>query len=128
MKCVPQLPPVITLDCKYHCNPISSPVPQTHKRKVAPVNSESPCTDNPVRLSATPLAKTYILLKTSPHSLNLQVELTSLTFLTSIATSALLDSRATRMFINQDFVQKHCLETTPPPQPIRLHHLHRSPT
>src|SRR5258708_37950007 len=120
MKCVPQLPRVITLDCKYHCNPISSPVPQTHKRKVAPVNSESPCTDNPVRLSATPPAKTYILLKTSPHSLNLQVELASLTSLASIATSALLVSRATGMFINRDFVWKHWLETTPLPQPILL--------
>src|SRR5258707_14503736 len=97
---MPQLPPVITSDCKYCCNPTSSPVPQTHKRKVAPVNSESPRTDNPVRPSATPPAKTYILPKTSPCSLNLQVELTSLTSLTSIATSALLDSRATRMFIN----------------------------
>src|SRR5258708_22411122 len=118
MKHAPQLPPVITLDCKYHCNPTSSPVPQTHKRKVAPVNSESPCTDNPVRLSATPPAKTYVLPKTSPPSLNLQVELTSLTSLASVATSALLDSRATRMFINQDFVQKHWLETTPLPQPV----------
>jgi len=53
-----------------------------------------------VRPSATPPAKTYILPKTSPHSLNLQVELTSLTSLTSIATSALLDSGATGMFIN----------------------------
>src|SRR5258708_3528401 len=76
--------------------------------------------DNPVRLPATPPAKTYILPKTSPHSLNLQVELTSLTSLTSIATSALLDSGATGMFINRDFVQKHQLETTPLPQPILL--------
>src|SRR5258706_10048218 len=76
--------------------------------------------DNPVRLPATPPAKTYILLKTSPCSLNLQVELTSLTSLASIATSALLDSGATGMFINRDFVQKHQLETTPLPQPILL--------
>src|SRR5260221_2394365 len=88
VKCVPQLPPVITSDCKYHHNPTSSPVPQTHERKVAPVNSESPHTDNPVRPSATPPAKTYVLPKTSLHSLNLQVELTSLTSLTSIATSS----------------------------------------
>src|SRR5258708_4490945 len=120
---MPQLPPVITSDCKYHCNPTSSPVPQTGERKVTPVNSESPCTDNPVRPSAAPLAKTYILPKTSPCSLNLQVELTSLTSLASIATSALLDSGATRMFINQDFVWKHQLETTPLPQPILLHNV-----
>src|SRR5260221_8409885 len=120
---MPQLPPVITSDCKYHHNPTSSPVPQTHKRKVAPVNSESPHTDNPVRPSATPPAKAHILPKTSPHSLNLQVELTSLTSLASVATSTLLDSGATRMFINQDFVWKHQLETTPLPQPILLHNV-----
>src|SRR5258707_14970460 len=117
---MPQLPPVITSDCKYCCNPTSSPVPQTGKRKVTPVNSESPHTDNPVRPSAAPPAKTYVLPKTSPCSLNLQVELTSLTSLASIATSTLLDSRATGMFINRDFVWKHWLETTPLPQPILL--------
>src|SRR5258705_6256875 len=101
VKHVPQLPPVITLGCKYHHNPTSSPVPQTHERKAAPVNSESSHMDNPVRLPATPPAKTYILPKTSPCSLNLQVELTSLTSLTSVTTSALLDSRATGMFINR---------------------------
>src|SRR5260221_2255859 len=123
VKCVPQLPPVITSDCKYHHNPTSSPVPQTSERKVAPVNSESPCTDNPVRPSATPPAKTYILPKTSPRSLNLEVELTSLTSLASVTTSALLDSRATGMFINWDFVQRHWLETTPLPQPVLLHNI-----
>src|SRR5258708_33947743 len=61
--------------------------------------------DNPVRPPATPPAKTYILPKTSPCSLNLQVELMSLTSLASITTSALLDSGATGMFINWDFVQ-----------------------
>src|SRR5258708_9112061 len=111
---------VITSGCKYHRNPTSSPVPQTHKRKAAPVNSESSHMDNPVRLPATPPAKTYILPKTSPHSLNLQVELTSLTSLASVTTSALLDSGATRMFINQDFMQRHWLETTPLPQPVLL--------
>ncbi len=120
MKCVPQLPPVITSDCKYHCNPTSSPVPQTHERKAAPVNSESPRMDNPVRPPATPPAKTYILLKTSPCSLNLQVELMSPTSLASITTSALLDSGATGMFINRDFMQRHRLETTPLPQPVLL--------
>ena len=76
--------------------------------------------DNPVRLPATPPAKTYILPKTSPHSLNLQVELMSPTSLASITTSALLDSGATGMFINQDFVWRHWLETTPLPQPVLL--------
>src|SRR5258708_24412707 len=76
--------------------------------------------DNPVRPPATPPAKTYILPKTSPHSLNLQVELTSLTSLAYITTSALLDSRATGMFINWDFMQRHRLETTPLPQPVLL--------
>ncbi len=123
MKHAPQLPPVITSGCKYHCNPTSSPVPQTHERKAAPVNSESSRMDNPVRPPATPPAKTYILPKTSPCSLNLQVELTSLTSLTSITTSALLDSGATGMFINQDFMQRHQLETTPLPQPVLLHNV-----
>src|SRR5258708_3845005 len=79
--------------------------------------------DNPVSLPATPPAKTYILLKTSPCSLNLQVELMSPTSLASITTSALLDSRATGMFINQDFVERHRLETTPLPQPVLLHNI-----
>src|SRR5258708_20207647 len=79
--------------------------------------------DNPVRPPATPPAKTYILPKTSPHSLNLQVELTSLTSLASITTSALLDSRATGMFISRDFVWRHRLETTPLPQPILLRNI-----
>src|SRR5260370_6495209 len=76
--------------------------------------------DNPVRPPAIPPAKTYILPKTSPHSLNLQVELMSPTSLTSITTSTLLDSRATGMFINQDFMWRHRLETTPLPQPVLL--------
>src|SRR5258708_6384763 len=123
VKRAPQLPPVITSDCKYHCNPTSSPVPQTHERKATPVNTESPHMDNPVRPPATPPAKTYILLKTSPHSLNLQVELMSPTSLASITTSALLDSGATGMFINWDFVWRHWLETTPLPQPVLLHNV-----
>src|SRR6266446_4080501 len=123
VKCAPQLPPVITLGCKYCCNPTSSPVPQTHERKATPVNSERSCMDNPVRPPATPPAKTYILPKTSPCSLNLQVELTSPTSLASITTSALLDSGATGMFINQDFMWRHWLETTPLPQPVLLHNM-----
>ena len=123
MKHVPQLPPVITSGCKYCRNPIPSPVSQTHERKAAPVNSERSHTDNPVRLPATPPAKTYILPKTSPCSLNLQVELTSLT---SITTSTLLDSGATGMFISQDFMRKHQLETTPLPQPVLLRNVEGS--
>ena len=84
------------------------------------MNSERSRTDNPVRPPATPPVKTYILPKTSPCSLNLQVELKSLTSLTSVTTSALLDSGATRMFINWDFMQRHRLETTPLPQPVLL--------
>src|SRR5258708_31359727 len=79
--------------------------------------------DNPVRPPATPPAKTYILPKTSPCSLNLQVELMSPTSLTSVTTSTLLDSRATGMFINWDFVWRHQLETTPLPQPVLLHNI-----
>src|SRR5258708_18254708 len=108
MKHAPQFPPVITLGCKYCRNPTSSPVPQTHKRKAAPVNSESSHTDNPVRPPATPPTKTYILLKTSPCSLNLQVELTSPTAPTSLAsitTSTLLDCRATGLLITSDLLQ-----------------------
>src|SRR5260221_11962043 len=89
---------------------------QSNERKAAPRKIKKP-------LAVVPPPAIYVLSKNSPHSLNLQVELTSLTFLTSIATSALLDSRATRMFINQDFVQKHWLETTPLPQPILLHNV-----
>src|SRR5258708_6823114 len=79
--------------------------------------------DNPVRPPATPPAKTYILPKTSPCSLNLQVELTSPTSLASVTTSTLLDSRAAGMFINQDFMWRHWLETTPLPQPVLLHNI-----
>src|SRR5258708_1393228 len=35
----------------------------------------------------------------------------------------LLDSRATRMFINQDFVWKHWLESSSLPQPVLLHNV-----
>src|SRR5258708_30391255 len=65
----------------------------------------------------------YVLLKNSPCSLNVQVELTSLTSLASVSTSALLDSRATGMFINWSFVQKHQLETIPLPQPVLAHNV-----
>src|SRR5258707_14613058 len=62
----------------------------------------------------------YVLSKNSPHSLNVQVELVSLTSLASVSTSVLLDSRATGMLINWSFVQKHQLETTPLPQPVLM--------
>ncbi len=74
-------------------------------------------------LATVPPPAIYVLSKNSPHSLNVQVELTSLTSLASVSTSALLDSRATRMFINQSFVQKHQLETTSLPQPVLMHNV-----
>ena len=37
--------------------------------------------------------------------------------------SALLDSGTTGMFVNQDFVQKHNIETTPLLQPIPVHNV-----
>src|SRR5258707_8077398 len=93
---------------------------QSNERKAAPRKIKKP-------LAVVPPPAIYVLSKNSPHSLNIQVELTSLTFLTSISTSALLDSRATGMFINQSFVQKHQLETTPLPQPILVHNINGSP-
>src|SRR5260221_9429354 len=41
--------------------------------------------------------------------------------------STLLDSRATGMFINRSFVQKHQLETTLLPQPILVCNVNGSP-
>ncbi len=62
----------------------------------------------------------YVLLKNSPCSLNVQVELTSLTSLASVSISVLLDSGVTSMSINQSFIQKHQLETTPLLQPVLM--------
>src|SRR6266436_4990229 len=86
---------------------------QSNERKATPREVKKP-------LATVPPPAIYILSmsKNSPHSLNIQVELTSLTSLTSISTSMLLDSGATGMFINQSFMQKHQLETTLLPQPI----------
>src|SRR5258708_11537181 len=42
-------------------------------------------------------------------------------------TSMLLDSRATGMFINWSFMQKHQLETTPLPRPILVCNIDSSP-
>src|SRR5712664_4517572 len=109
-----------TLDCTYHCNQTSPPVSQSNKRKATPREIKKP-------LATVPLPAIYILSKNSPHSLNIQVELTSLTSLASISTSALLDSGATGMFINRSFMQKHQLETTPLPQPILVHNVDGSP-
>src|SRR5260221_11332999 len=77
-------------------------------------------------LATVPPPAIYVLSKNSPHSLNIQVELTSLTLLASISMSMLLDSRATGMFINQSFMQKHQLETTLLPQPILMHNINGS--
>src|SRR5258708_27774498 len=46
---------------------------------------------------------------------------------TIIPPTTLLDSRATGMFINWSFVQKHQLETTPLPQPILICNVNGSP-
>src|SRR5258706_16083312 len=120
VKCVPQLLTMDTSDCTYHCNQTSSPASQSNERKAAPREIKKP-------LAVVPLPAIYVLSKNSPCSLNIQVELTSLTSLTSVSTSVLLDSGATGMFINQSFVQKHQLETTPLPQPVLIHNIDGSP-
>src|SRR5258705_2781431 len=120
VKCVPWLLTMDTSYCTYHCNQTSSPASQSNKRKATPRKIKKP-------LAVVPLPAIYVLSKNSPHSLNIQVKLTSLTSLTSISTSALLDSGATGMFINQSFVQKHQLETTPLPQPVLVCIIDSSP-
>src|SRR5258707_4486946 len=102
-----------TSDCTYHCNRTSSPTSQSNKRKAAPREIKKP-------LAVVPLPAIYVLSKNSPRSLNIQVELTSLTSLACDFTSMLLDSGATGMFINRSFMQKHQLETTPLPKPILI--------
>ena len=91
-------------------------MPQSNERKAAPKEVKKPP-------AAVPPPAIYVLSKNSPHSLNIQVKLTSLTSLTSISMSVLLDSGATGMFINQSFVQKHQLETTPLSQPVLVHNI-----
>src|SRR5260221_625459 len=120
VKCVPRLLTMDTSDCTYCCNRTSSPMSQSNKRKAAPREIKKP-------LAVVPLPAIYVLSKNSPRSLNIQVELTSLTSLASVSTSVLLDSRATGMFINWSFVQKHQLETTPLPQPILVCNVNGSP-
>jgi len=93
---------------------------QSNKRKATPREVKK-------LLATVPPPAIYILSKNSPHSLNIQVKLTSLTLLASISMSTLLDSRATGMFINWSFMQKHQLETTPHPQPILMCNVDDSP-
>src|SRR5258706_15722104 len=93
---------------------------QSNERKAAPREIKKP-------LATVPLPTIYILSKNSPHSLNIQVKLTSLTSLASVSMSALLDSSATGMFINHSFVQKHQLETTPLPHPALVCNVDSSP-
>ncbi len=93
---------------------------QSNVRKATPREVKKP-------LATVPPPTIYILSKNSPHSLNIQVELTSLTSLTSVSTSVLLDSGATGMFINWSFMQKHQLETTPLPQPVLMCNINGSP-
>src|SRR5258708_978685 len=109
-----------TLDCTYCCNRTSPPVSQSNERKATPREVKKP-------LATVPPPTIYILSKNSPCSLNIQVELTSLTSLASISTSMLLDSGATGMFINWSFMQKHQLETTPLPQPVLVCNIDGSP-
>src|SRR5258708_135924 len=93
---------------------------QSNERKATPREIKKP-------LATVPPPTIYVLSKNSPHSLNIQVGLTSLTSLASVSTSMLLDSGATGMFINQNFMQKHQLETTLLPQPILMHNVDGSP-
>src|SRR5258708_17236946 len=93
---------------------------QSNKRKAAPREVKKP-------LATVPPPTIHILSKNSHHSLKIQVKLTSLTSLASASTSMLLDSRATGMFINQSFMQKHQLETTLLPQPILVCNVDGSP-
>src|SRR5260370_16870789 len=109
-----------TSDCTYCCNRTSPPVSQSNKRKATPREIKEP-------LARVPLPAIYVLSKNFPHSLKIQVELTSLTLLTSVSMSVLLDSGATGMFINWSFMQKHQLETTPLPQPVLVHNIDGSP-
>src|SRR5258708_837525 len=120
VKCAPWLLSMDTSDCTYHCNQTSPPMSQSNKRKAAPREVKKP-------LATVPPPTIYILSKNSPHSLNIQVKLTSLTSLASASISMLLDSGATGMFINQSFVQKHQLETTPLPQPVLMCNVNGSP-
>src|SRR5258706_14749464 len=84
------------------------------------------------RESVSPLPPTvtppsiYVLSK-SACTLNMSIELQTTTSLCSISTSALLDSGATGMFVNQAFAQKHKLETHPLPNPVPVHNVNGTP-
>src|SRR5258708_9064622 len=78
------------------------------------VMSEKPHPDrlrNPLQQSPHPQSTFYLRTPLAPST-------SRSSSLASVSTSMLLDSRATGMFINQSFMQKHQLETTPLPQPI----------
>src|SRR5258708_6535678 len=68
----------------------------------------------------------YVLSK-SAHTLDMSIELRTTTSLCSISTSALLDSGATGMFVNQAFAQKHKLETCPLPNPVPVLNIDGTP-
>src|SRR5260221_13361891 len=68
----------------------------------------------------------YVLSK-SACTLNMSVELQTTTSLHSISTSALLNSGATGMFVNQAPAQKHKLETCPLPNPGPVHKVNGTP-
>src|SRR5258706_1085873 len=93
---------------------------------------ESKDTPREKRESVSPLPPTvtppsiYVLSK-STCALNMSVELQTTTSLCSISTSALLDSGATGMFVNQAFAQKHKLETCPLPNPVPVHNIDGTP-
>src|SRR5258708_40301272 len=80
----------------------------------------------PLLPPAVPPPSIYILSK-SAHALNMAMELQTTTSLQSISTSALLDSRATEMFVNHAFIQKHKLETQPLPNPVPVHNVNGTP-
>src|SRR5258708_20303460 len=103
-----------TSDCTYHCNRTSPPMSQSNERKATPREIKKP-------LATVPLPAIYILSKNSPRSLNIQVELTSLTSFASISTSMLLDSGATRMFLNRILLQPPHPQPPPLPPPILIH-------
>src|SRR5258708_18889747 len=82
VKCVPWLLTMDTSDCTYHCNRTSSPASQSNERKAAPREIKKP-------LAVVPQPAIYVLSTNSPHSLIIQVKITSLTSLTSISMSML---------------------------------------
>src|SRR5260370_41166725 len=59
--------------------------------------------------------------------MTLAVSLMSTTSLKTISMTALLDSGATRTFINHKLVQKHSLETSLLPNPIPIHNVNGTP-